>query len=81
MTAKPRFIASAIRRSRWYFRIGGMILVASGVGLFLGAAAEHGLAVGAMVAVGVCAFLYSFAHPGDRAGDNAREDPKIGPGD
>ena len=81
MTAEPRYSARAIRMSRWYFRIGGLILVASGVGVFFSTTAEHGLEAGAMVAVGVGAFLYSFAHPGERADDKAREHMDIGADD
>jgi hypothetical protein len=73
MTAEPRYTARAIRKLRWYFRIGGLILVASGVGVFLSAIAEQGLEAGAMVAVGVGAFLFSFAHPGERGTDKARD--------
>ena len=73
MTTEPRYTPAAIGMSRWYFRVGGLVLIASGAAVILSLGGEHALEAGTLVVLGAGALVYSFLRSGDRVADAARE--------
>ena len=77
MEDEGRYTRRAVRISRWYLRVAGLLVFALGVAVLVSLGTE-GLAVaGAMAFFGMTAFLWSFARSGDDAVDAAREHLKV----
>ena len=73
MSGLPRYTTAGIAMARWYFRLGGALLLLAGLGVWLSNGSENAIGIGLLVVLGLISFAYSFAHPGDRVAHAAKE--------
>ena len=67
--------------ARWYFRLGGALLLLAGVAVWFPSGRENAIGVGILVLFGLISFAYSFVRPGDRVAHAAREQLNMVDGD
>jgi hypothetical protein len=72
MSDLPRYTSAGIGMARWYFRLGGVLLVLTGVAAWFSAGRENLIAVGILVLLGLVGFAYSFVRPGDQVAHTAK---------
>jgi hypothetical protein len=81
MSDLPRYTSAGIGMARWYFRLGGALLLIAGIAVWLSTGRENALGIGILLLLGLVSVAYSFVRPGDRVAHAAREHLDAADGD
>ena len=81
MSDLPRYTSAGIGMARWYFRLGGALLLLAGAAVWFSTGGENAIGIGILLLLGLISFAFSFARPGDQVAHAAREHLDVADGD